>query len=155
LFNKLQSHARFPLTMVQPHQLDVPVQVQKIKNGVPMVMEFIPAETTASEEYGEEPTARTSKALLLLYLNSKHEKENKEKGQTQQKLLTSKSSGRGDQLKQSYGAKRYNRIVFFADLLNPGKVVCKILETHADSVSFFANMAHGGFGVGWCYVIEE
>jgi len=138
---------------VEPYELEVPKKIQNIKNGVPMVMKFIPVETIATEEYARDPEARSSKALLLFYLNSKHEQENKK--QDKQKVLTSSINKKGEQTKQTYGAKRYNRIVFFADLLHSGKVCCKILETHPETIAFFANMSLGGFGVGSCYVIEE
>lgn len=137
--------------MVLPEDFRLPCQVQKVRGGVPRRMRFIPVSQTETEAYGNDPYAGCSKAHALMYLNSRHWNENKDK----RNLLVSASAGLGSGRQKVLQSRRYNRVVFFADCLNGGKVCCKILETQPESVQFFTNMMHGGYGVGWIYVFEE
>lgn len=137
--------------MVIPEDFTLPCQVQKVKDGVPHWMEFIAVDETETEAYLNNPDAPCSKAHVLMYLNSRHWNENKEK----RAMLTTSSTGSGAGRQKIYQSRKYNRIAFFADCMNGGHVVCKILDTQPDSLRFFTNMIHGGYGIGWVYVVEE
>ena len=135
--------------MVLPEDFDIPCQVQKVHGEVPFWMEFISVNDTEEETYQNSADAPTGKAHALMYLNSRHWNEGKDK----RSVLIANNNGQ--RTKPTYQTRRYNRMVFFADCLNPGRVCCKILETHPESISFFTNMINGAYGVGWVYIFEE
>lgn len=133
--------------MVRASDLALPQLVQKV-GSVPYWIDFIPVEDTERDSYHNDPDAKSNKAHLLLFLNYRHISGKK------QTLVSNRSKG-GDSNQKAKEYKNYNRIVFFADCLNGGRVCTKILESPAASVSFFENMMHGQYGVGWLYVMEE
>jgi len=137
--------------VVLPEDMTLPSKVEKVKNGVPHWLEFIPVDITDRDSYAEDPAAHCNKAHLIFYLNSRHWNESKEKTKT----IYSNKNASGNAQRKTLPSKRYNRIAFFADCLKAGQVCAKILEAHSDSLSFFENMRDGGYGIGWCYVLEE
>ncbi len=144
--------------MVLHEDLQVPCQVQKVQE-VPHWLDFISVRDTERVAYAEDPDAYCNKAHILMYLNSRHWNENKE---AQTLVLSNNTSFRnyqntasGVRQKTQHNKTRYNRMTFFADCLDAGRVCCKVLETQADSVNFFDNMSHGGYGIGWIYILEE
>jgi hypothetical protein len=135
--------------MVLPCDLQLPLLVSKVQK-IPPWIEFIPVSTTEKEEYQQDPDAKNDKAHLLMYLSSRHIG-----GKNKQAMVSNRSKSTNDNGQKGRDYKNYNRIVFFADCLQPGRVCSKILESQPASLTFFANMIHGGFGVGSLYVIEE
>jgi len=135
--------------MIIAEDLKVPPMVQNVRE-VPHWMNFIPVDNTEMEQYQSDPDAKTNHAHLLMYLNSRHwnDKENK------QMLISNNMRGGGAKQINSQ-SRKYNRIIFFADCLKPGRVCCKLLDTHGESLTFFKNMIHSQYGVGWIYVYEE
>ena len=129
----------------------VPSQVQKVPDGVPSFMQFISVKETESDAYGHNPEAHTEKMHLLLYLNSRHWNETRDK----KSLVVSNYGGGSSGSKKTYQSRKYNRMAFFADLLSPGRVCCKIMDTQHESLRFFDNMIHGAHGIGWIYILEE
>jgi len=138
--------------MVVATDLTVPGQVQKVPNGVPPYLKFIPVKDTKVEKYVEDPESCCDKAHLVVFLNFKHWNENKEHKEKNKMLMASKGAGSKE---AKFGGRKYNRIAFFADCLDNGSVCCKVLETQKDSTTFFDNMMFAGFGVGSMYVVEE
>jgi len=149
--NKYTYYIKKKKKMVLPEDFQLPCQVQKVHDGVPHWMEFIPVDESETDTYLNNPDAHCNKAHVLMYLNSRHWNENKEK----RAMLVSSNAGNGTARQKIWQSRKYNRIAFFADCLNGGHVCCKILETQPESLKFFANMIHGGYGVGWIYVVEE
>lgn len=145
--------------MVDPFELEVARSVSKIKDGVPIDLEFIAVKTTETDRYQGEAGAKTDKAHLLMVLSPRHYNECRDKRSMAVNSGSNRTfmgSGSGDKRQKTYNnSARYNRIVFYADCLDPGRVVCKILETHKESVQYFNNMLHNGLGVGSLYVVEE
>jgi len=137
--------------MVVPGDFTVPCQAIKIPEGVPHWMRFIGVDRTEDSAYHEDPDAHNNKAHVLVYLNSKHWNEGKEK----RAAVFSTSTGTGANRTKTTQIRKYNRMAFFADCLQPGRVCCKVTNTHHDSVKFFTHMIHGGYGVGWVYIFEE
>lgn len=135
--------------MVELNDLSVPVEVDQLRDGVPPWTQFISVKETQLEEFKNDPEAPQDKAHLLLYLNSRHWTENKE-----EKNVYVSGNGSGPKKKNPV-FKRYNRIAFFADCMEEGRVCCKILETQAETLHFFNHMFRDGFGIGWMYVNEE
>ena len=147
--------------MVLPSDLEVPVEVaDKVRGGVPPFLEFIPVANLLQPKYHREPDAKDDKALLLMLLNVKHWKEGRDKSSmviSHHNKMSLYAQGNNANQRQKTGNStcRCNRMLFFADCLNPPCVVVKILEQHSDSVKFFGNMSHCGYGVGCFYVVEE
>ena len=145
--------------MVSPSQLEVARSVSKIQDGVSMDLTFIAVKETETNHYQGEPGSKSDKAHLLMVLSPRHYNECRDK----RSMVVNNGSNRtymasssGDKRQKTYNNNaRYNRIIFYADCLDPGRVVCKILETHKDSVQYFNHMLHNGLGVGSLYVVEE
>ena len=135
--------------MVLPSDLQLSLLVSKVQK-IPPWMEFIPVSATEMESYQQDPDAKNNKAHLLMYLSSRHIG-----GKNKQTMVSNRSRSTSDNGQKGRNYKNYNRIVFFADCLQPGRVCSKILESQAASHTFFSHMIYGGFGVGSLYVIEE
>jgi len=135
-----------------PEDFALPCQVQKVEE-VPNWMEFLSVLTTESDAYCHDPEAHSDKMHVLLYLSSRHWNEAKDK----KALVVSNygSGSSGGNKNKTHQTRKYNRMAFFADLLSPGRVCCKITDTQHESLGFFENMIHGGYGIGWIYILEE